>query len=281
MKKLSVFYNSNQSVKTNKSFSPSAGKPELIANIFRNNNKVKLHSEWGPLTIDQISVAHAGFYVNGVMSGDRSNGFGNKNADIAASLPWNNGSFYHAAKHAFQNKTVAMSPTSGFHHAEWARGDGFCTFNGLMVTAILLQEEFNLSRIGIIDFDAHYGNGTDNIIATLKIDYIEHLTFGGMKNKFNMDYDSWLDKLETKLTKQFHDCDLLLYQAGADPHIDDPLGGFLTTEQMRLRDKIVFNVAKKLGIPIAWNLAGGYQDPIENVLELHENTLLECLNTYF
>lgn len=281
MEKLSIFYNPNQSVKSNKSFSPSAGKPELIAKLFNNNEKVRIRSSWEPLTIDQMSVAHARFFVDGVMSCERSNGFGNKSPEIAASLPWTNGSFYNAAKYAFQNKTVAMSPTSGFHHAEWARSEGFCTFNGLMITAVLLQEELDLSKIGIIDFDAHYGNGTDDIIATLKIDYIEHFTFGGMKQKFNMDYDFWLEGLEAKLTKQFHDCDLLLYQAGADPHVDDPLGGFLTTEQMRLRDRIVFNISKKLGIPIAWNLAGGYQDPIENVLELHENTLLECLRAYF
>lgn len=281
MEKLSIFYNANQSVKSNKSFSPSAGKPELIAKLFNNNEKVRIRSSWEPLTIDQMSVAHARFFVDGVMSCERSNGFGNKSPEIAASLPWTNGSFYNAAKYAFQNKTVAMSPTSGFHHAEWARSESFCTFNGLMITAVLLQEELSLSKIGIIDFDAHYGNGTDDIIATLKIDYIEHFTFGGMKQKFNMDYDFWLEGLEAKLTKQFHDCDLLLYQAGADPHVDDPLGGFLTTEQMRLRDRIVFNISKKLGIPIAWNLAGGYQDPIENVLELHENTLLECLRVYF
>lgn len=281
MEKLSIFYNPNQSVKANKSFSPSAGKPELVAKLFNNNEKVRIRSSWEPLTIDQMSVAHARFFVDGVMSCERSNGFGNKSPEIAASLPWTNGSFYNAAKYAFQNKTVAMSPTSGFHHAEWARSEGFCTFNGLMITAVLLQEELGLSKIGIIDFDAHYGNGTDDIIATLKIDYIEHFTFGGMKQKFNMDYDFWLEGLEAKLTKQFHDCDLLLYQAGADPHVDDPLGGFLTTEQMRLRDRIVFNISKKLGIPIAWNLAGGYQDPIENVLELHENTLLECLRAYF
>jgi len=281
MKKLSIFYNPNQSVKANKSYSKSAGKPELIASLFNNSEKVRIQSVWEPLTIDQMSVAHARFFVDGVMSCERPNGFGNKSSEIAASLPWTNGSFYHAAKYAFQNKTVAMSPTSGFHHAEWARGEGFCTFNGLMIAAVLLKEEFDIPRIGIIDFDAHYGNGTDDIIATLKIDYIQHYTFGGMEQKFNTNYDSWIDGLEAKLTKQFHDCELLLYQAGADPHIDDPLGGYLTTEQMKLRDRIVFKVAKKLEIPLVWNLAGGYQDPIEKVLELHENTLLECLDVYF
>jgi acetoin utilization deacetylase AcuC-like enzyme len=34
------------------------------------------------------------------------------------------------------------------------------------------------------------------------------------------------------------DCEVLLYQAGADPHINDPLGGWLTTAQLRERDRI-------------------------------------------
>ena len=49
----------------------------------------------------------------------------------------------------------------------------------------------------------------------------------------------------------------MIYQAGADPHIDDPLGGILTTKQMSWRDRQVF---EQLGHkPLVWNLAGGYQ----------------------
>ena len=66
--------------------------------------------------------------------------------------------------------------------------------------------------------------------------------------------------------------DIIFYQAGADPHINDPLGGSLTTEQMRKRDELVFKTFSKLGIPVVWNLAGGYQDPIEKVLALHKTT---------
>jgi acetoin utilization deacetylase AcuC-like enzyme len=66
--------------------------------------------------------------------------------------------------------------------------------------------------------------------------------------------------------------DVLFYQAGADPHIDDPYGGYLTTEALRLRDEIVFSIAAKRGVPVVWNLAGGYQSPIEKVLEIHDNT---------
>jgi hypothetical protein len=59
--------------------------------------------------------------------------------------------------------------------------------------------------------------------------------------------------------RQFADCDVLLYQAGADPHIDDPLGGWLTDAQLAQRDRLVFETCRELGLPVAWNLAGGYQ----------------------
>ena len=71
---------------------------------------------------------------------------------------------------------------------------------------------------------------------------------------------------------------------GADPHINDPLGGWLTTEQLAERDRLVFSAAKRLGIPIAWNLAGGYQidedGGISKVIEIHNNTMLACTETY-
>jgi acetoin utilization deacetylase AcuC-like enzyme len=80
------------------------------------------------------------------------------------------------------------------------------------------------------------------------------------------------------------DCDVILYQAGADPHIDDPLGGFLTTQQLRERDRLVFETANLLGVPIAWNLAGGYpannDGDIQTVLDIHNNTMLECVAAF-
>ena len=74
----------------------------------------------------------------------------------------------------------------------------------------------------------------------------------------------------------FHAYDLVLYQAGADVHVDDPLGSVLTTEQITERDRIVFAAARTQATPIAWNLAGGYQEPLSRVVDLHSNTLRAC-----
>ena len=66
--------------------------------------------------------------------------------------------------------------------------------------------------------------------------------------------------------------------------MDDPLGGELTTDEMIQRDRMVFQLAKTAGIPIAWNLAGGYQrggmTGIDPVLALHLNTFDAACEVY-
>lgn len=79
------------------------------------------------------------------------------------------------------------------------------------------------------------------------------------------------------------ECDIVLYQAGADPHVNDP-GGWLTTEQLQQRDAIVFEAFAANKLPVVWNLAGGYQvnrdGSIPKVLEIHDNTMRECVRVY-
>lgn len=281
MANLKVFYSPNQTVRDNNSYSPSAGKPEHVVNQFLKTGRIDLRSGWLPLSQDDISIAHDAKFVDDILKLRKVNGFNNKLASVAASLPYTAGSFFHAAKYALENNTAAMSPTSGFHHSGYDSCHGFCTFNGLMIAAFLLWRDYAISKIGIIDFDAHYGDGTADIISSVKgaSDVIEHLTFGAFAEN-GMNFNLWLDRLEADLIERFNDCNILFYQAGADPHIEDPLGGFLTTSQMKRRDEIVFKVAKKLNKPIVWNLAGGYQNPLQKVLDIHNNTLQACLEHY-
>jgi acetoin utilization deacetylase AcuC-like enzyme len=137
-----------------------------------------------------------------------------------------------AAEYAVLHHQVVCSPTSGFHHAGYRRSGGYCTFNGLMVTALALKDAALVNRVAILDCDAHYGDGTDSIISALGIDWIEHhtqgLQFGMAHNAANGAYELWLDTAIEKCKT----CDVVLYQAGADPHVDDPLGGVLSTVQM-------------------------------------------------
>jgi len=273
---MKTFYRREMSVSENDSFSPSAGKPAFLMEYLINQGlKVDFIDSFPPLSISDIALSHDLNYVRGVLDLTIENGFGNKSSSIASSLPFTTGSFYSAAQYALLHRENTFSPTSGFHHAGYSKSNGFCTFNGLMIAALKLKANFNFKRIGIIDCDQHYGNGTQDIIQRLGLDWVSHYTFGGeWVNSSNS--EKWLKDFESKML-EFKNVDIIFYQAGADPHIDDPLGGILTTEQMRLRDQIVFETFLKYKIPVVWNLAGGYQDPIEKVLELHKQTYLIAL----
>ncbi len=271
MKKvLPVFYSPRMVAKTD-SASPSAAKPgQVVADWKRLNLPIAVVSP-EPVTEAQLSRAHDPEFVRGIMSLKVANGFGTKSAVVAASLPYTSGAMLQAARHAINHKTIACAPCSGFHHAGYDREAGFCTFNGLVVTAMALQDAGDATRIGILDLDMHYGDGTEELIKKHGLKGITHYTAGRDFRRASQakNFFKWLPTILAAMAK----CDVVLYQAGADPHIDDPLGGFLTTEQLRERDDMVFSLLSR---PVAWNLAGGYQvekdGSIPKVLEIHANT---------
>jgi acetoin utilization deacetylase AcuC-like enzyme len=272
-----VFYIREQVVLDNVSDSPSAGKPVHVVESWRASYPIEVYRPL-PVTREDYYLAHDKDHVDAVLDLKKANGFGNKLASVAKSLPWTTGSLLTAARHAIAEQTVAVSPTSGFHHAGPAKCDGYCTFNGLMVAAIKLRSE-GATRIGILDCDEHYGNGTDEIIAAQGIDYIEHYTYGA-EDLQRGEAQRWLDQLPAILDR-YRGCDVVLYQAGADPHWDDPYGrGVLKTEHLLERDRIVFRSLRTMKVPVAWNLAGGYQTPLRRVLDIHDNTMKACCETY-
>lgn len=273
---LKVFY-SNHMVADAQSFSPSAGKPREVVSSWRRRFPVLEFVEPAPVGFDDLCLAHDPAYVRGVLSLRLSNGFGNRLPEVAATLPWTSGAMLAAARAALVDR-CAVAPVSGFHHACHAEGGGYCTFNGLVVAAQVLRRERTVRRVGILDFDHHYGNGTSQIIRELDLDWIEHYSAGACWDKPDQ-AEAFLDAIPALLTR-FADCDVLLYQAGADPHHQDPLGGWLTTAQLRERDRRVFDGCNANGLPIAWNLAGGYQTPLRKVLDIHDHTMLECLAAF-
>jgi len=60
-----------------------------------------------------------------------------------------------------QNAFVACRPPG--HHAETDRAMGFCLFNNIGIGARHAQLKHGLTRVAIVDFDVHHGNGTQEI----------------------------------------------------------------------------------------------------------------------
>ena len=64
-------------------------------------------------------------------------------------------------KDEIDNAFCAVRPPG--HHAESGQAMGFCYFNNVAIAARYLRLEWQIERVGIIDFDVHHGNGTQHI----------------------------------------------------------------------------------------------------------------------
>lgn len=277
LQKIPIFFCNAMQAKV-EGISPSAHKPLAAVESWTALGIPMAITEPTPATREDFKRAHAPEFVDAILECRAVNGFGTRAADVAASLPYTSGAMLSAATAAIRNGQVAVAPTSGFHHAGHSEVAGFCTFNGLMVSALAIKAAGLARRVGILDFDQHYGDGTGDIIEALGIDFVTHYTAGAHFHSESQ-ASEFLRQVPA-LVASMSDCDVVLYQAGADPHIDDPLGGWLTTPQLAERDRLVFKTARQLGIPLAWNLAGGYQSPLRKVLDVHDNTMRACALAY-
>lgn len=263
-------------------FAPGTFKPGACVDDWRARHlRIDVRAP-EPVTVEQLCLAHDHAYVDGILRGEIRNGFGDKGLDVAASLPYTVGAMVAATQEALRNGAVACAPVSGFHHAHHAASAGYCTFNGLVVAAAVLQQHQPSLRVGILDLDQHYGDGTQAIIDRRNLHFIDHQSWG-VETRDTDQAEDYLRTLNARVAR-FAPCDVLLYQAGADPHVDDPLGGWMTTEQLNRRDQIVFRTCRAMGLPVAWNLAGGYQRDAQGgigpVLEVHRNTMRSGIETF-
>lgn len=281
---LKVVYSSQMVGDPLRTFPPTARKPmSMAAALTATDWPLELVAP-EPASVEDLERVHDSRFVVDILSLRRTNGFGSISDSLARSLPYQSGAFHTGSLIAL-SEGLSASLSSGFHHAHHDRTRAFCTFNGLMVSALKLFESGRVRRLAIIDCDFHYGDGTQALIDRFGVaEQILHVSFGHRFRRAEQarSYLDEMDRLQGRLADFAPD--LIFYQAGADTHIDDPLGGLLTTEQMRQRDRTMFETALALGVPLTWNLAGGYQSEpdgsIPRVIELHVNTFAEALDVY-
>ena len=207
-----VFY-CEKMIADSESFSPSALKPRAVVEAWRQLNIPLTFPDVVPVTEQEIARAHDAGFVSEILACSMKNGFGNTSAEVVRSLPYTNGAMLGAAREAIRNGLVAVAPVAGFHHAGYASVEGYCTFNGLMVTALALKAEGLARRVGILDFDMHYGNGTDEIISKLGAwTWIEHYTAG--KEYYSVSQTAEFLTRIRRIVKTMSTCNVILYQAG-------------------------------------------------------------------
>lgn len=253
------------------SFSKSPMKPALVQRTIQHDPKFRHVSPGiiGPIEPSRMKQVHSERYIDGLMAGEIADGFGNKSKKDFQAIRTTVGNFVVAAEHAVYLKEtdeglgIVWSLTSGFHHACYAAAGGFCTINALMLSAFELQK-YRGVRTLIVDGDAHFGNGCVDILERIPgmRDYV------GYFQHYNTNTYRW--KLEEAIAK--HNPGIIMFQAGADDWVGDALMGRNTMEALYKRDLITFDMAKRHGIPVVCNLAGGYAENYNNTLRIHQNT---------
>ena len=184
---------------------------------------------------------------------------------------------------------VAINLGGGYHHAAADSGGGFCVYADVPLAVKILHVEGKIGSVLVVDLDAHQGNGTAaafRIWPWAKImDLYENDIFPIPKEREdyplpvgpNVMGSEYLPMVEDALSKALDEVrpDLVVYNAGSDPFIDDPLAYFrLTKGELAERDLLVVSRVRERAIPIAMVLSGGYSvdswlvhtDAIEDIL---------------
>jgi acetoin utilization deacetylase AcuC-like enzyme len=262
-----------------------------------------------PIPEENLLRVHTPEYVAAVRSGQP------RALAESQKFPWSealypsvlltSGGVLAAARQALQDG-VSGALASGFHHACADHGEGFCTFNGLVVSLEALRAAGAIRNAAVLDLDLHYGNGTGSLAATrpwlfaLSLygnDYWNNVAYRDVTVRRHQDGanhvsapipngaggSEMLDLLDRHLPSILSQGgpDILFFQAGADPLRDDPYSPLdLTHDDLFERDRRVFVFAKENRIPIAWVLAGGYTPDTSKVVEVHVNTARAAIEVF-
>ena len=179
---------------------------------------------------------------------------------------------------------LACNTAGGTHHAFPSYGSGFCIFNDLAIAARVLQELELVKKILIIDLDVHQGDGTalifqsDPSVFTFSMHC--ETNFPGTKQQSDLDVplaagmedEEYLQTLAQYLPDLLSQVkpDLVLYDAGVDPHFADRLGKLaLTDSGLYRREMQVLTTCTAQGYPVACVIGGGYADDMSALVYRH------------
>jgi acetoin utilization deacetylase AcuC-like enzyme len=240
-----------------------------------------------PVDTSLLMLAHDADYVDRFLAGELSD----KEEKRIGLTPWTPamiertlvlmGGAVEATEHAVQTGGFSGNMAGGTHHAHRDFGSGYCVFNDLAVCALHALEHLGVERVAIVDLDVHQGDGTATILAdepracTISVHCSTNFPFRKSVSDHDLPVapesgdEVYLDTVRKALDIcEAFEPDLILYQAGVDGLEADALGKLnVSREGMRQRNRLVFEAAEALGVPLVVFMGGGYARPIDASLD--------------
>ena len=278
----------------------------VIDNFKKLDNKNLIWKKPTNFDQDLLIKTHSLNYINQVQKSFPQNGFNFLDGDTVVSPGSKDatkdavGSILTAIEGVqnkdFKNAFCAVRPPG--HHAEKEKAMGFCIYNNVAVGANYLIEKYKYNKVAIIDFDVHHGNGTQDIFYdNEKVLYISTHQYpyypgsgsekekGKYNNIFNIPLEAgttaveYLNAYEHVLNKlkEFKP-EFLLFSAGFDAHIDDPLAQLrLSSEDFYILTKRTLEISKPFcNGNVVSILEGGYDlKALQDSTQRHVDALIE------
>jgi acetoin utilization deacetylase AcuC-like enzyme len=190
------------------------------------------------------------------------------------------------AAHSALARRAAVHVGGGFHHAMADHAEGFCYLNDVAVAIRQLQKGGRVRRAAVVDVDVHQGNGTARIfesdasVFTLSLHQQQNYPTPKATSTLDLglDNDTNDDEYDAALTGALasvwaHEPEIVIMVAGADPYIDDQLGGLaLTLDGLERRDRRVLEGCASRNIPVVVTFGGGYARRLEDTVRIHACT---------
>ena len=178
---------------------------------------------------------------------------------------------------------LACHLAGGTHHAHPGFGSGFCIFNDCAVAAKVLLTTGEVQRILIIDLDVHQGDGSaacfqdDSRVTTFSVHAASNFPLRKVEGDIDIPLadgandDDYLAAIADRLPDALDTTapDLVLFNAGVDPHRDDRLGRLdLSDMGLKMRDRLVLDACLRRRIPTGTVIGGGY-DALNPLVQRH------------
>lgn len=187
------------------------------------------------------------------------------------------GAVLEGARRSLRTLEPSVCTAGGFHHAEPAKGGGFCAINDIAIAVAALRAEGLQGRILVLDFDAHPPDGTVACLADDEGTWVHSVSVASdwevpdgprvldARVAAGTEDGAYLHEVDRVLAASPRAVQLVIYLAGTDPLDHDPLGSLMVSEEgLRERDERVFRRFRNT--PIVAVPAGGYTDRAWRVL---------------